>query len=84
MAVRQALFGDFNDEIMEFLASGPTPEQIIAFRPSPEFQRRASELLELNRSGQLSSRDRDELDELVRLEDFMRILKAKSRKHINP
>ena len=37
--------GDEN-AIVELLASQPSPKQIIALRPSPELQSRASELLE--------------------------------------
>ena len=81
MAIQQA---SIRDEIYEFLASGPSSSEIIAFRPSPSAQRRASELLELNRSQQVSDEDREELDDLVRIEDMIRILKAKARKHIQP
>jgi hypothetical protein len=79
MAVQQV---SIRDEIYEFLASGPTPAQIVAFHPSAAAQQRANDLLERNRSNALSAQDRNELDDLVRLEDMMRILKAKARKHI--
>jgi hypothetical protein len=41
------------NEILDFLSSTPTPEAILAFRPSKELQARASELLEKNQAGNL-------------------------------
>jgi hypothetical protein len=41
------------NEILDFLSSTPTPEAILAFRPSRELQARASELLEKNQAGNL-------------------------------
>lgn len=78
MAVQQV---SIRDEIYEFLASGPTPAQIVGFHPSAAAQQYANELLERNRSNALTTQDRDELDHLVRLEDMMRILKAKARRN---
>jgi hypothetical protein len=45
--------GNFLDEkeIIGLLASQPTPEQILAIRPSPEFQARVSDLLAQSKAG---------------------------------
>lgn len=68
-----------SEEVYEFLLSQPTLEQIIAHHPSPQSGARFSYLLEMNRNGTLSREERSELDEAIRLEDFMRILKAEAQ-----
>jgi hypothetical protein len=67
------------DEVLDFLASTPTPEQIIAFRPSDRMQARVRELLERNRNGLLSSEESAELDEISRLNHFVSMLKIRAR-----
>ncbi|MBI5667266.1 MAG: hypothetical protein HZC41_04595 [Chloroflexi bacterium] len=70
------------DEIYDFLTSQPTPQQIIAFRPSEESQERMSYLLEANRNGTLTEAETAELDEYMNIEHFMRMLKAKARQRL--
>ncbi len=41
------------DEIAQLFGSGPTDEQILNFRPSADVTQRASQLLSLNRTGQM-------------------------------
>ena len=72
---RQVLF----DEILDFLASAPSQEDIIAFRPSDDLQARASTLLDKNRGGNLTADERVELDEFQRMNHFMTMLKARAR-----
>lgn len=74
--------GTFFDEVMEFLASTPTPEQIIALQPSPAMQSRLSYLLEMNRKGILSPEEINELEEFSQLEHFMRMLKIKAHQKL--
>ncbi len=66
------------DEVDEFLTSTPTPEQILAFRPSETIQKRLQTLLDANRTDQLTTGERAELDEHMALENFMRRLKVKA------
>lgn len=70
------------DEVLEFLASTPTPQQILEFHPSENLDRHISRLLELNREGTLSAEESVELDEFARLEHFMRMLKIKARQKL--
>lgn len=70
------------NEILDFLASTPTPEAIIAFRPSDELQVKASQLLDKNRDGDLSANERAELDEFQRMNHFMTMLKARARQKL--
>ncbi|MBK8030901.1 MAG: hypothetical protein IPK17_15690 [Chloroflexi bacterium] len=71
------------DEILDFLTSAPTLEDIIAFKPSDALQARASELLEKNRQGKLGGEEDNELDEFARMDDFMSMLKARARKKLS-
>lgn len=70
------------EEVFEFLTSTPTPEQIIAFRPSDAAQERIRYLLDVNRNGILTAEERVELDELSQIEHFMRMLKIWARRKV--
>jgi Fe2+ transport system protein B len=65
-------------EILEFLASLPTPEEIIALRPSESFQARISTLLEKNRTEGLTSDEEQEWEQYEYLEHLVRLAKAKA------
>jgi hypothetical protein len=71
----------FND-ILEFLVSAPSPEAIIAFKPSPTLEQRSLYLLEQNRHNQLSAEERAELEEMLRLNHFMSMLKIRARQKL--
>lgn len=62
-------------EVYEFLVSSPTPEEILAFRPSEETQERIRALLAANKAGTLSPEETLELDEFDKVEHFVRMLK---------
>lgn len=66
------------DEVDEFLTSTPTPEQILAFRPSEVAQARLQYLLEANREGHLTADEQAELDQHLALDMFMSRLKVKA------
>ena len=55
-------------EIIALLASQPTPEQILAIRPSLAFQARASDLLAQSKAGTLSSKGEAELERFLTIE----------------
>ena len=69
----------FTDDILDFLASTPTPQQIIAFEPPAALTDRFQVLLDLNRRDELSVEQRRELDEILRLNRFMSRLKLRAR-----
>ena len=54
--------------ILDFLASKPTSDAILAFRPDPEMQARLTTLLARSRAGQLTPAEQAELDEFERIE----------------
>lgn len=69
-------------EVIEFLASGPTPADIVTFKPSAQFAERSRDLLEKNTAGRLATEEAAELDELAQLDSLVSILKAEARKKL--
>jgi len=69
-------------QIVELLASQPSPEVILAIRPTPALQTRMSELLDRNKSGTLSRSEEVELDRYLLLEHWVRLAKAHAYKHL--
>lgn len=63
-------------ELTWFLACRPSPEDIIAFPPSPAVTARLYELIDLDRAGRLSEEERRELESYLYLEHLMRLMKA--------
>jgi hypothetical protein len=66
-------------ELVDFVARGPTPEEVANFRPSPEAQRRVAELLERQRESKLNEEEAAELDGFVQLEHILGLTKAKAQ-----
>ena len=63
-------------EIVELLTSQPSPDQILAIRPSPELQARVNDLLEQSKRGVLARQDEAELERHLLLEHIIRLAKA--------
>lgn len=63
-------------EILELLASQPSPETILALRPAPTLQTRMSERLAASQSGNLSRSEEAERDRYFLLEHWLRLAKA--------
>ena len=72
-----------HEEIYHFLVSQPTPEQIIAFRPSQGTQERIRYLLDANRNRTLTAEEEAELNEFSQVEHFMRMLKLHARQKLS-
>ncbi|MFO7321997.1 MAG: hypothetical protein DIU68_009705 [Chloroflexota bacterium] len=66
------------DEVLTFLLSSPTLQEIIAFHASDAAQERLRYLLDANREGTLSSEERAELEEASQINHFMILLKTKA------
>jgi hypothetical protein len=71
-------------EVISFFAQGPKPAEILAFRPSADSVHRSRELLRLNRQGELSPAEEAELDEMLRLDQLVTLIKAEARRHLRP
>lgn len=68
------------DEVVAFLLSSPTPQQIIEFRASEAAQQRLRYLLDANRNDSLTPEELAELDEASSINQFMMTLKAEAYK----
>jgi hypothetical protein len=65
-------------EVLDFLLTRPTPQDIIAFKVSDAAQTRIRFLLDKNREETLSATELSELDVYEQLEHLMILLKAKA------
>ena len=65
-------------QVMEFLASLPTPQEILALRPSDALQARVNALLDKNRSEGLAPDEEQEWERYEYLEHLVRIAKAQA------
>ncbi len=76
--VKTAVRASHWDEIYAFLVTSPTPQQIIQFEPSAEMAARVVYLLDRNRSDLLTAEEGQELDELLRINHFVSMLKIRA------
>lgn len=58
------------DDVLIFLVSAPSPQQIIEFHASPAAQERLRYLLEANRQNTLTAEELAELDEAIQMGHF--------------
>lgn len=68
------------EEMIDFLATGPTSEQIITHKVSVHTQDRLRELLDKNREAGLTDAENAELDAFEYVDYFMSLLKARARR----
>ncbi len=65
-------------DVLEVLARLPTPEEVLALRPSAALAQRVSELVEKSRTADLSHDDEVEWQRLAYLEHLVRVAKARA------
>ncbi len=65
-------------ELIDFIAGGTTPEQVIAFRPSAEAQQRVEQLIRRAKEDCLAPDEQAELDHFFHLEHILRVAKARA------
>ncbi len=75
-------YTSITDEVLDFLISAPTPEQIIAFHASETAQERLRMLLDSNRNGTLTAEGKAELDEMSQMNRLVTLIKARAMKAI--
>jgi len=71
-------------EVVRFLSTNPSPQEVLNFHVSSRAQARLRRLLALNAAGVLGESGQHELDELQRLEHKMTMLKAQLAKELRP
>jgi hypothetical protein len=67
------------DEVAAFLASCPSPDELLTYRPSRQAQERFNVLLDKSKKGSLSAEEEWELDQFEHLEILMQAVKARLR-----
>jgi hypothetical protein len=65
------------EEIADFFARGPSPEDIAAFRLSEATRARVRELLAKNADGALTPEENQELDQLVLLDRIVMLIRSR-------
>ncbi len=69
-------------ELIKFLSQNPSPEQVINFHASERAQARLRKLLDLNREGRLTEKEKHESDGIERFEHIVFKLKIQARKQL--
>lgn len=70
------------EEVIEFIAAGTSPQNVVAFRPSQSARERVADLIQREKADGLSPDEQSELDHYLQLEHLMRLAKARARRHI--
>ncbi len=65
-------------EVLETLARLPTPEEVLAIRPTMTLQSRVEELLNKNRNDGLSGEEQREWEHYAYIEHLVRMAKARA------
>jgi hypothetical protein len=66
------------NDLLETLACLPSPEEVLALRPTTVLQERIEELLAKNREGGLSGEERREWEHYEYIEHLIRLAKARA------
>ncbi len=71
------------DEIVDFIASGTTPQSVIDFHLSEAAQERLEDLIYNSKNNTLTKEDKRELDHFLTIEHILTLAKAKAHRFIN-
>ncbi len=71
------------NELLDYLVEKVTPQEILAFKASPEAQAYAHDLLERQSAGQLSAEEAQILEQMEQFERLMSVLKAKALRSLH-
>lgn len=70
------------EEVVDFIAAGPSSGKVVDFRPSVETRRRVAELVRREKAGGLSDDETSELDYYLQLEHLMRLVRARAKQFL--
>ena len=70
------------EEVIDFIASGTSPDSVTHFHPSESVKDRVADLFYREKTEGLSEDEKSELDLYMQLEHIMRLAKARARKYI--
>ena len=68
------------EEIIEFIAAGSRPEDVVSFQPSQLSKDQVEDLIHREKTSGLTPDESAELDQFLQLEHIMRLAKARARK----
>jgi hypothetical protein len=68
------------DEIIDFLASGTTPETLVEFQLSDNVKEHVGDLIFREKNSSLTTDEKSELDQFTMLEHILRMAKARAHK----
>ena len=71
------------EEIVDFIAAGTTPQNVVAFRPSEEARKRVWDLVAREKESGLSPEETAELEHYSQLEHIMRLAKARAKRYLH-
>ena len=69
-------------DVLELLAALPSPQEILNLRPSERLSARVAELIEKNRSGEMTSLDQEDWERYEYLEHLVRTAKAAAQRKL--
>lgn len=70
------------DELVDFIASGTTPQSVIDHRPSEETKNRVLDLIHRQKTTELLPDEEAELNHYLHIEHVMRLAKARARQRL--
>jgi hypothetical protein len=68
------------EELVDFIAGGATSSEVAEWVPSAETRAEVEDLLEAEKSGELTPQQRADLNHYLELEHLMRLAKARARR----
>ncbi len=70
-------------ELVRFLTSTPSPEDIVNYAASKDTRLRVRYLLNAKRAGMLTREEQAELEEFYKAEHFMKELKVRAKRKVD-
>ncbi|HEX8358890.1 MAG TPA: hypothetical protein VF613_02150 [Longimicrobium sp.] len=70
------------DEMVDFIAAGPSSRNVVMFRPSEEARSRVADLIRREKAEGLSTEETSELEHYQQLEHLMRLAKARATRYL--
>jgi hypothetical protein len=67
-----------HEEVIEFIAGGPSVRNVAEFQASPETKARVEFLIRKEKNDGLTPGEKSELDDFMALEHIMRLAKARA------
>jgi hypothetical protein len=71
------------EEVVDFIAAGPSSDQVVAVRPSEATRRRVEDLVRREKTEGLSPEETSELEHYLQIEHLMRLAIARARQHLS-